>query len=68
MAWHYRKDVTEAWEWCRTCNRLTLHFVSGGRRGRCKEHEPRGLVNGMTKAQQRKKEEQERERREPKLF
>ena len=65
---HYRKDVTEAYEWCRTCNKLTTHFVSDGRLGRCKEHEHPGLVDGMTKKQRERKAEQENEKKNPRLF
>jgi len=61
---HYEKWVTEALEFCNTCGKLTLHFVSDGRRGRCKEHGPKG----PTKAQQKRQEQQEKEKREPRLF
>jgi hypothetical protein len=64
MPHHYTKDTTEAYEFCNTCNRLTLHAVSGGRRGHCKEHGPKGL----TKAQQKRKKKREKEEREQRLF
>lgn len=64
---HYTKDVTEAYEWCKACNKLTLHFVSGGRLGRCKEHGVGG-EDGLSVAQRKRKEQQEKEQREPKLF
>lgn len=39
MPHHYTKNVTEAQEYCRTCNAWTMHYVSDGRLGRCKnEH------------------------------
>ena len=68
MPHHYQKSITEAPEWCKTCHRITAHFVSDGRLGRCKEHEPPGLVDGMTKAQRERRKRQEKEQREPTLF
>lgn len=68
MPHHFAKHVTEAYVFCNTCHKLTLHFVSDGRQGPCKEHEHPGLVNGMTKKQRERKEQQEKEKREPRLF
>jgi len=68
MPHHYRKDVTEAYEWCKTCNKLTLHAVFDRRLAHCKEHEHPGLVDGMTKAQRKKRDEQEKDKKNPRLF
>ncbi len=67
MPHHFRKDVTEAYEFCKTCNKLTLHFVSDGRLGRCKEHSV-GDADGLSKEQRKRRDEQEKEKREPRLF
>lgn len=64
---HYTKDVTEAYEFCKTCNKLTLHFVSDGRRGRCKEHTVGG-EDGLSVAQRKRKEQQAKEKQNPRLF
>jgi len=64
---HFTKDTTEAYIWCKTCNKLTLHFVSDGRQGRCKEHGVGG-EDGLSVSQRKWKEQQEKEKREPRLF
>jgi hypothetical protein len=43
---------------------MTQHAVSGGRQGRCLEHE----APHFSKAQLRRQKLQERERKEPRLF
>jgi hypothetical protein len=66
---HYTKATTETLNWCSHCGRHTKHSVSGGRLGRCMEHEFIGYKNsGLTKQQYQKRERDARDRREPKLF
>jgi hypothetical protein len=64
VAEHYTKDTTEAEKWCNTCNRRTIHRVSDGRIGACTEH----AAQYETKAQKKRREQREKEAREPKLF
>jgi hypothetical protein len=61
---HYTKDVTEAPFWCNRCGRETQHRVFDGRLAHCLEHS----AQEFTKAQLKKREKQEKEKREPKLF
>jgi len=66
---HYTKDTTEAPYWCEKCFRITQHSVSGGRLGRCKEHEFAGVAGtGLTRVQFKRKQQQEKEQRQPRLF
>lgn len=67
MPHHFQKSITETTEWCNKCERLTTHIVSDGRLGRCKEHSV-GDADGLSVAQRKRKEQQEKDRREPKLF
>lgn len=64
MPHHFQKWVEEADAWCNTCGRLTKHIVSGGRIGRCKEHQSQEL----TEAQKKRREKEEREKRQGRLF
>jgi hypothetical protein len=64
MAEHYTQGTEGAPRWCWKCKRRTIHKVSGGRIGRCTEHESQPF----TKAQLKRKEQAEREAREPSLF
>ncbi len=69
MPHHYQKWVTEVGEWCKTCNRVTVHTVSGGRLGRCKEHSFAGVNGtGLTREQFKRREQRERERKKLPLF
>ena len=61
---HYTRNTESVLKWCNTCNRLTVHPTSGGRVGRCSEHEP----PRETKAQQKAREKREAENANPKLF
>lgn len=64
MPHHYPKDTTEAPYWCKTCGRTTQHRVFDGRLAHCLEHH----AQEFTKAQLKRKEQAEKEKREPKLF
>jgi hypothetical protein len=69
MSFHFTKATTETINWCNHCNRHTKFLVSGGRLGRCTEHEYIGYKgSGLTKRQYEQREQREREKREPKLF
>lgn len=39
MAEHYTANTESVTRWCNQCNRPTQHGVSGGRIGRCLEHD-----------------------------
>ena len=39
MAEHYTANTESVTRWCNRCNRPTQHTVSGGRVGRCLEHD-----------------------------
>ena len=39
MAEHYTTNTESVTRWCNACNRPTQHKVSGGRVGRCMEHD-----------------------------
>jgi replicative DNA helicase len=64
MGEHYTKSTVGIAAWCNTCKRTTMHSVSGKRRGPCTEHGHKGL----TKAQKKRREEQARTEREPRLL
>ena len=64
MPHHYPKDTTEAPYYCSRCGRPTQHRVFDGRLAHCLEHQSQQF----TKAQLKRKEQQEKEKREPKLF
>jgi hypothetical protein len=61
---HYTRNTEGAPRWCNKCGRSTVHRVSGGRIGRCTEHESQPF----TKAQLKRKEQAERETKNPGLF
>lgn len=67
MPHHFQKWVTEAEVWCNKCERITKHSVSDGRLGRCIEHSV-GDKDGLSVAQRKRREQQEKEKREPKLW
>jgi hypothetical protein len=64
MPEHYTRNTLECTAYCNVCERMTQHRVYDGRRGHCLEHQ----APELSKAQQRRREKEERERREPKLF
>jgi hypothetical protein len=64
MTEHYTKTTEETTKFCNRCGRLTQHAVSGGRVGRCKEHE----APALTKAQSQRREKAEKTRMNPGLF
>ena len=37
MPEHFSKSTVEAKFWCKPCGKPTMHYVSDGRRGGCKE-------------------------------
>lgn len=39
MAEHYTANTESVTRWCNQCGRFTQHDVSGGRAGRCLEHD-----------------------------
>ena len=61
MSEHYTRNTEGAPKWCNACGRITVHKVSGGRIGRCTEHEFKGYKNsGMTRKQFERKKAAER--------
>lgn len=64
MPEHHTKNTTGVLAFCSSCNRRTLHSVSGKRIGPCMEHKP----EGMTRDQERRAKERERDAANPKLF
>ena len=45
MPHHHAKNTESVPAWCNQCWRMTQHAVSGGRQGRCLEHDaPRTSV------------------------
>ena len=64
MTQHYQRNTTGITQWCNTCNRMTIHRVDDRRVGVCTEHHK----DGMSKAQKKWKDQQEKDEREPELF
>lgn len=64
MAEHYPRSTESILKHCNTCGRLTVHPVSGGRVGRCSEHQ----AVGPSKKQQAAQKKREDEEKNPKLF
>lgn len=64
MSHHETKNTTGILAWCNTCGRRTMHRVTDRRKGHCTEHAPAGL----SKAQEKRRREQEKKERELKLF
>jgi hypothetical protein len=65
---HFTKDTTEAYEWCKPCNRLTKHRVYDGRLAHCLEHGPKANAEGLSKRQAVRKAVAEYEKNNPRLF
>jgi len=65
---HYTAATEEVRKWCNRCARVTAHAVSGGRIGRCMEHESGSLQTGESQKQTKAREQREHEARNPKLF
>ena len=61
---HYTQNTEGAPRWCNVCARITVHAVSGGRIGRCTEHES----PEFTEAQKKRRATQKREKQNPGLF
>jgi hypothetical protein len=64
MTQHYTLATESDTVWCGTCQRHTQHKVSGGRLGRCMEHQAKGESKRQAKARQQR----EHDRQNPKLF
>lgn len=64
MSEHYTRSTESCLHWCNQCARITVHTVSGGRRGRCTEHDAPKESQRQIAARQRR----EREQRQPGLF
>ena len=64
MSEHHTKNTTGTMAFCKTCNRVTLHRVSDRRLGPCTEVH----VTGLSKVQQKRKEEREAAEEQPELF
>ena len=65
MPEHYTRNTESVTAWCNVCRRETQHRVDGGRRGPCLEHEAK---RALTRAQEKRREKLEQERKNPKLF
>lgn len=64
MSEHYTEATESILKWCNHCQRQTVHTVSGGRVGRCTEHDsPK-----FSKAQLAARARQAREAANPRLF
>jgi hypothetical protein len=61
---HYTRNTESVTKWCNACKRPTQHKVSGGRVGRCLEHQ----AAGESKKQAKAREKREHDRRNPTLF
>jgi len=61
---HYGKNTTQVSKFCNTCNRVTMHKVSGKKLGHCTEHGPTGL----SKYQEKLRKALEEKRQQPDLF
>jgi ribosomal protein L44E len=66
MSEHYTKNVIADTTWCAKCQRHTLHRVDSGRLGPCID--PKHPVPAITKKQEKRRREQEKERQQPRLF
>lgn len=64
MSHHYTRNTESDTKWCNICGRLTQHFVSGGRIGRCMEHESKA----ESKRQEKARKKRESDARNPSLF
>jgi len=64
MTQHETKNTIGTLAWCNTCNRRTLHSVSGKRLGHCQEHE----APHLSKRQEKARKEWEHQEQNPKLF
>ena len=64
MAEHYTSNTESVTRWCNHCGRPTQHTVSGGRVGRCLEHD----APTLSKAQRNRREKADAEKKNPRLF
>jgi len=61
---HETKNMISMSAWCNVCGKTTQHSVSGKRQGPCLEH----AKTGMSKAQEKRAEQREKDEREPRLL
>lgn len=61
MPEHYPRTTTSVSAWCNTCGRRTMHRVDDRRLGSCLEHGR----EGMSKAQQKRREALEQAAQQP---
>lgn len=66
MSEHFTRNTLETTAFCPKCKRPTQHRVDGGRKGPCID--PKHPVQGMTKAQEKRRREAEDKRKNPGLF
>jgi hypothetical protein len=64
MAHHFTENTESVTQWCNACGRNTTHGVSGGRAGRCMEHD----APKLSKKQAANRERLAREQQNPRLF
>lgn len=64
MTQHYTKNTSQVMHFCPTCNRHTMHRVDFKRLGSCTEH----CASGLSKAQEKRRKQQEADAEQPKLF
>lgn len=64
---HETRNTVEKLSWCNTCRKNTRHTVSDRRPVLCLEHNAGGET-GLSRAQEKRREKQEREAREPRLL
>jgi hypothetical protein len=68
MAEHYTRGTESVTRWCNACGRPTQHAVSGGRVGRCMEHEAATETGGYSKRELAARRKRDREQAQPALF
>ncbi len=70
MPEHYTRNTLEATKWCNRCGRPTQHAVSGGRIGRCLEHEAPQYTHAqlVRMGKEKKRRLEEEAKRQPSLF
>ena len=66
MPEHFTKNTLECTAWCPKCQRDTQHRVDAGRRGPCID--PAHPVQELSQKQKKRKEQSEKEKRNPTLF
>lgn len=64
MPEHYSKQTKQVTAYCPKCARQTMHRVDNGRLGACLEPH----FTGLSKKQEKAREEREKERQQPGMF